>query len=251
MRAEHGKLWSTLLEGKYELRSLSEADLEEALDVNDAAFFAHESVCIGCEINLPENEQARKELRQLCVITAQDGVSLFIRHVESGRIVSVAFNKLQFAPPNGEEPFFVKFRNEHVKSPQAQALMNYMINMDTRIDVCAMYNIDCVLELMYLGTLPEFGCLGLGRALTEYTVKLAKEFAQGKNLEDVPKELHDKRPAAVTALWTSIYTQKIGKSLNFKVLNTVPFTEFKFDGKGFDERIGELHKFSELVVYKL
>jgi len=52
-------------------------------------------VCVACEINLPENLQARQELRELCRITALDGVSLLVKEVETNRVVSVSFNKVQ------------------------------------------------------------------------------------------------------------------------------------------------------------
>ncbi|XP_032593002.1 uncharacterized protein LOC6564076 [Drosophila grimshawi] len=252
MKTQNGKLWSTLNDGKFELRSMTLSDLEESLKVLDNAFFINESVCKGCEINLPHNSQAREDLKELSRITAQDGVSLFVRHLESGRIVAVAFNKLQFAPPPGEDTFFVKFRNEQVKSPSALRLMDYMIAEDAKIDVLADYNMDCVCELMFLATLPEFGRLGLGTTLTKYTIELSRDILQGGHaLENVAEELRDKRPAAVNALWTSEFTHNIGKAVGFKVLNKTPYTEFEFNGKRFDERIGPQHKFSELAMYKL
>ncbi|KAM8706720.1 hypothetical protein ACLKA7_010910 [Drosophila subpalustris] len=251
MRAKNGRLWTTLHEGKYEVRSLAEADLEEALNVLDDLFFTKESVCIACEINLPENAQARQELRELCRVSALDGVSLIMKHVESGRIVAVSFNKLMSTPPPGEDPFFVKFRDEKVHSPQALSLMNYMITIESKVDVGALYNIDCSCELMFLGTLPEYGRLGLARALTEVTIELTRELNQGQGLEDVAEEMRDKRPTAVTALWTSVFTQKIGKAVGFEVVNSVPYNEFEHNGKRFDERIDPLHTFSEQAVYKI
>ncbi|KAH8381360.1 hypothetical protein KR093_003042, partial [Drosophila rubida] len=221
------------------------------IQVLNDSFFINESVCNGCEINLPQNAQARQELRELCRITAQDGVSLIAKHVESGRIAAVSFNKIQFAPPPGEDNFFVKFLKEQVHSPQALCLMNYMITMDSKIDVCAMYNMDCVNELMFLATLPEFGRHGIGRALVEATIEFTHELSQGKGVEDIAEELRGLRPAAVTALWTSFFTQKIGKKVGFKVLNSVPYSEFEYNGKRFDERIDPVHnKHSEQVVYK-
>ncbi|KAH8406934.1 hypothetical protein KR222_000363, partial [Zaprionus bogoriensis] len=217
----------------------------------DDSFFINESVCNGCEINLPEGKQARQELRELSRITAQDGVSLIMRHVESGRIVGVAFNKLQFAPPAGEAPFFHKFCQEETHSPQGKCLMNFMITVDEMVDVCAVYDFDCVLELMFLATLPSYGRLGLGRALVESTIQLTRELGQGQNLEDVAENLRDKRPKAVTALWTSRFTQKIGKDVGFTVVNTTPFSQFEYNGKRFDERIDPIHKFVEQAFYKL
>lgn len=157
----------------------------------------------------------------------------------------------QFAPPAGEDPFFVKFRKEKAHSPQAQCLMDYMISMDSMVDAMAVYSLDCVCELMFLATLPEYGRLGLSRALTEMTVQLTRELGEGHEFEDVAEGLRDKRPKAVTALWTSHFTQRIGLALGFKVLNTVPFSRFEYNGKRFDERIDPLHKFSEQVIYIL
>jgi len=129
--------------------------------------------------------------------------------------------------------------------------MNYMIAIESKVDIGALYNIDCSCELMFLGTLPEFGRLGLARALTEATVQLTQELNQGQGLDDVAEELRDKRPVAVTALWTSVFTQKIGKVVGFKVVNSVPFNEFEYNGKRFDERIDPLHTFSEQAIYKV
>jgi len=127
--------------------------------------------------------------------------------------------------------------------------MDFMIEVDGRIDVCAMYNMDCFCELMFLATLPSHERLGLGRSLAEFTIELTKELAEGKAL-DIDEKLRSKRPAAVTALWTSSFSQKVGKATNFKVLNAVSYSEFMYNGKRFDERISPLHKFCEHVIYK-
>ncbi|EDW85196.1 uncharacterized protein Dwil_GK14520 [Drosophila willistoni] len=251
MRAQNGRIWAKLHGGKFEVRGITEADLEEALDVLDRSFFINESVCVACEIGLPNAVQARKELRELCKITAQDGVSLLVKETESGRVVAVAFNKLQFTPPPGEEYFFLQFRKEQVHSSQAKCLMNFMIETDGRIDVCSMLNMDCFLELMFLATLPEFERLGLGRNLAKCTIELTRELSQGLGLDDINDKLREYRPAAVTALWTSRFSQKLGKDTGFQVLNTVPYTEFSYNGKRFDERIDPMHKFCEHVAYKL
>ncbi|KMZ01953.1 uncharacterized protein LOC27209087 [Drosophila simulans] len=250
MWMENGRLWGTLHDGKFEVRSVTHSDLEEALDVLDGSFFINESVCVACEINLPENRQARLDLRELCRKTALDGVSLLVKEADTGRVVSVSFNKIQYAPPPGEDHFFLKFRNEEVKSPQARRLMDFMIEVDERIDVCAMFNMVCFCELMFLATLPSHERLGLGRSLSQFTIELTKELAEGKGLEDIDEKLRSQRPAAVTALWTSSFSQKVGKATDFKVINTVSYSEFEYNGQRFDERINPIHKFCEHVIYK-
>jgi hypothetical protein len=57
------------------------------------SFFCCESVCIGTEINI--NIDAQKDLERLCKEVANDGVSLIMKHKESGKIVGVSFNKIQ------------------------------------------------------------------------------------------------------------------------------------------------------------
>ncbi|XP_017144675.1 uncharacterized protein LOC108157229 [Drosophila miranda] len=250
MRAHNGRVWGTLHDGKFKVQSVTEADLEEALDVLDGSFFINESVCIACGINLPHNAQARQELRELCNITAKDGVSLLVKEVATERIVAVSFNKIQYPPAPGEDHFFLKFRNEVAQSPQARRLMDFMIEVDERIDVCAMYNMDCFCELMFLATLPSHERMGLGRALASYTIELTKELAEGKGLEDIDEQLRSKRPEAVTALWSGSFSQKVGRASNFKVLNSVSYEDFEFEGKRFSERISPLHKTCEHVIYK-
>lgn len=59
------------------------------------SFYANENVCKGCEINLPENQQARDELNGLCFDVSKQGVSVIAREVATNRIVGVMFNKIQ------------------------------------------------------------------------------------------------------------------------------------------------------------
>lgn len=63
--------------------------------VLDGSFFLNESVSRATEINLPENRQARQELRELCRLTADDGVSLIAVEKLTGKPIAVAFNKIQ------------------------------------------------------------------------------------------------------------------------------------------------------------
>lgn len=126
--------------------------------------------------------------------------------------------------------------------------MNYMINMDQRINVFDQFNIDCVIEIMFLATIPEFERMGIGCDLTQYSVALTKELWRGIGAEHIDEGLRGRVPKGVAALWTSSYSAKIGKKLGFEVLNTVPYKEFAFNGKSFDERIGPIHPQSEQVI---
>ncbi|VVD04189.1 unnamed protein product [Leptidea sinapis] len=90
----------------------------------------------------------------------------------------------------------------------------------------------------------------IGRYLCEESIKAAKRHKNGPvapiAVEDMgPKYsmLKARKPLTTfpkicSAIWTSPYSQKIGKTLNFKVHMTVPLSEFMHDGKSYSERIG-------------
>ncbi|KAI9579677.1 hypothetical protein GQX74_000465 [Glossina fuscipes] len=200
------------------------------------------------EINLPQNVNARKELRELCRLTAQDGVSLVAIEKCTDTLVGVSFNKIQFSSTESEEePFFVKFRNKSTHTSQAQALMDFMITVDSEQDVFKKFDLTSVCELMFLAILPTWQKRGIGRALTAAAIELTRHLSKGnediKSIENFPK------PQAVTALFTSRYSQRIGQSLGFRLLNTVPYTKFHFNGKAFNERIDSMHDCCQHVIY--
>lgn len=121
--------------------------------------------------------------------------------------------------------------------------------MDKRIDVFDQFSIDCVVEIMFLATVPEFERNGIGRNLTKYSMDLSEELWKRVGTEHIDETLVNRVPKGVAALWTSSYSAKIGNKLKFQVLNCVPYKEFSFNGKTFDERIGPIHPQSEQVIY--
>lgn len=129
--------------------------------------------------------------------------------------------------------------------------MDFMIGVDSETDVFELYNIDTLLELMFLATLPEWGRRGVGTELIRYTIHLARELSQGIGVEEIHPQLRAMRPKAVTAIFTSIFSQKGGRANNFKVINTIPYTRFSFNGQTYDQRISPLHKTTEHVALLL
>lgn len=129
--------------------------------------------------------------------------------------------------------------------------MDFMIDVDSETDVFELYKIDTLLELMFLATLQEWGRRGVACELARYTIQLAHELSEGVGVNEMHLQLRDMRPKAVTAIFTSIFSQKAGRSQNFKVINSVPYTRFTYNGKTFDQSINPLHKTAEHVVFLL
>lgn len=94
---------------------------------------------------------------------------------------------------------------------------------------------------------------GLASSLSEYSIEYVRRLQKGTlPPEDLPaEEIHVLKPSAVCSVFTSIYTQRIGRKFNFEILNQIPYTEFSFKGKTFAERIDPKHTFSTFEALRL
>uniref|UniRef100_A0A0K8TR57 Uncharacterized protein n=1 Tax=Tabanus bromius TaxID=304241 RepID=A0A0K8TR57_TABBR len=250
MEGTTSHILGSMCNGEIQIERLQQCDLEDAIKVLDT-FFANESICNATEINLPENEESREELRDLCREVSTDNVSVVARHLPTNRIVSVAFNKLQTAPATGEKPYFEEFRDRRCRTKNAIALMDFMIIVDAEFDLLDTYNTDSSFEITFLATLAEFGGKSIGRTICEYSIELAKDLGSGHKTDLIPEKYRDKRPQIATAIFSSRFSQRIGELLGFEFINTVPYTKFSFNGKLYSEVINPMHPYFVLAVKKL
>lgn len=116
--------------------------------------------------------------------------------------------------------------------------MDYMIVADSRVDIFSRYNVEDLMEIMFLAVLREYEGKGIGINLCKYSVELAKNLKQGKELEKFLSPGVNP-PQLVVALWTGRSSQKIGHKLGFEVVFQEPFSNFTFRGKTFSERVGD------------
>lgn len=107
-------------------------------------------------------------------------------------------------------------------------------------------------ELMFLGVLQEFGRKGIGYHMCRYSAQLANELRTGRSLGMLRYERDKKkRPQAISAIFASNYSQRIGQLLKMDALVTVRYEDFVYDGKTYAERIGPVHRTSILMAKKL
>ncbi|XP_058454510.1 uncharacterized protein LOC131432320 [Malaya genurostris] len=220
----------------------------QAMDVLRKSFFLNETVCIGAEVNL--DSQAQQELEKLCLDVASSGVSLLARCKSNDEIVGVSFNVLQTPSGPGEVNYFETFRDQ-CKSESAKSLMQYMITMDAKVDLFQMFNVDCLLEIMFLATLPAFEGRGIASKLVSCSIDLAKKLKQGQDNEILSDISNHRRPQLVSALFTSRVSQKVGVKNKFSAINEVPHAEFVFRGKTYSDRIGPDHPTSTLMAREI
>lgn len=239
--------WITTDDGKYRVESLSASTMPGAFKVMEDHFFQDEPVCNGTEVN--KNPLAGQELLELCADAALDGLSLVAVSVESGEVVSVVFNKLQEAPSDSsEKSFFEIFLEERCKQPSSRALVDLMIELETKCDFAKRYGVDCWCELMFLGTHRHHRRKGLGKLLFKTSIEAAKKFKNGPfapmTVPDLgpkyaflkPRTTVMKVPSLCTSLLSAVGSQKIGKDLGFIVLITVSLKDCIFDGKPYSWR---------------
>lgn len=147
---------------------------------------------------------------------------------------------------------------ENCKHESSRALIDFMQNMDTRIDIFGHHNVETILEIMFLATLQSHGKLRLGELVTAASVEIGRQLKAGNDVK-TPVEVNgvetitNKKavPELCSALCTSRYSHKIFTKLGFDTLITVPFTEFEFGGKTFADRIDAAHPSCALVTKRL
>lgn len=129
--------------------------------------------------------------------------------------------------------------------------MSYMIDMDSKLDLFEHYQIESLMEIMFLTVLPEYGRQKIGYYLTLYSLELAQEIKNGKNLEMLSPQNRKKLPQLVSSLATGINSQKIFEKLGCKIMLSYKHENYRFNGKSFADRLGDQDAISTLVSFQL
>ncbi|PZC84316.1 hypothetical protein B5X24_HaOG205511 [Helicoverpa armigera] len=190
-----------------------------------------------------------EELLELCADAALDGMSLVAVSNDSDEVVSAMFNKLQEVPTKGsEKTFFETFAEERCKRASSRALVDLMVEFDTKCNFYERYNVDCGCEFMFLGTHRHHRQKHLGELLCQTAVEQTRKIKDNPvtplSIQDLgqkysfmkPRKPVTKIPKICTALCSAIGTQKIVRSLGFTVVATFSLTDCLFNGKPFSER---------------
>lgn len=216
-------IWNFLNNETIVFESLTGDTFEGALNVIRKSFFVYENVCKA--VDLLSESGASKELEELCVDAAKDGVSV------------VAFLVFQLLKNSSEKSSF-EISRDNCKCKSSKALIDFMINIDSRIDLFNHYDTDCIFEIMFLATLPSHQKCRIGELLVASSIKIAEELIKGN-------------PKVISAITTSNYSQKIMTKYGFENLFSISYDEFHFNKKVFSEKIGDEHRNCILVAKKL
>ncbi|KAK0080243.1 hypothetical protein PV325_000240 [Microctonus aethiopoides] len=247
--------WGSTEDGAIEFESLTIETLDGALNVYREAFCKRENVCQAVE--LLDEPGAVEELGELCLDAARDGVSVVAIDISTREVVGVAFNKIQIRGNPNEVGSFEQF-SKNCKTKSTKALVNFMIDVDAKLDLFKHYNADCILEIMFLATLDNYKQRRIGELLVSSSLEIGRHLFRGKSVK-TPVEINDNEtinnynsvPSLVSAIMTSSYSQKISDKLGFDSLIDVSWDEFTYSGKKFSEKIPSFHKSARLVAKRL
>lgn len=127
-----------------------------------------------------------------------------------------------------------------------------MADIDARCDLFTLLNVDCILEIMFLATHPNFRGKQISTKLCEASIELTDTLRKGTNVKvalnggELPLE---PVPKAVSAIFTSFITQRIGEKLGFLRGILVSYDELEFQGRKYSSKIDRRTPFTT-VEYK-
>lgn len=93
------------------------------------------------------------------------------------------------------------------------------------------------MELLFLGTLPEYQKKGIAKKLCEISVNIAQKLYSGLNVKqalDGMKLSLEPVPEIATAIFTSFISQKIGRELGFEVAAEKSYRKLEIMGEIYD-----------------
>ncbi|KAJ8716223.1 hypothetical protein PYW08_013508 [Mythimna loreyi] len=242
--------WCTSEDGKYRIESISPKTFPGALQVLREGVIPYSSSCVGFEVN--KDPLAAEELLELCADAVLDGLSLVAVTTDTEEVVATVFCKLQEKPTPGttEKTFFEIFTEERCKRPATKALMEFMVELDAKCNYFDRYGVDCLCEIMFLGTKPEHRRKGLAKLLCKTAVEVIKKSKDGPiaplTVADLgpnfafmkPRKPVTTPPQLCTALFSAVASKKCGVMLGFSVLEVFSYDDLIYDGRPCSDRLG-------------
>lgn len=165
------------------------------------------------------------------------------------------FIKVQ-SKPNEKSAFEIFSENCQYKS--SKALVDFMSDVDSKIDLFKHYNASCLLEIMFLGTIRSHRKRRIGELLVSASIEIGKQLRNGQSVK-TPVVINDdcsisnfnSIPTIVSAIMSSNYSQRIAEKLGFNSLVEVKYIDYIYHDRTYQERIGDTHYTARLVAKRL
>ncbi|XP_055907004.1 uncharacterized protein LOC129942185 [Eupeodes corollae] len=235
-----------ICDGEIEIVKLTKEYQEDAVKLFMENFPKNENFSIAT--NLPANPNAIREIEILFREVLRDGISFGAKHIKNGTLAAICANKLLAPKSNlSLDDIFLTFT-----TPEMIFIGNCLEEMENSFDIYKELNIDCSVEVVFLSTRPEFERKGIASALTQYSIEFFKDFGNGLfSDEDFPEHIQGKRPKAVCSIFSTKFTQIIGKKLGFETVVTRPYTDIEYNGYKFSDKLDPIHNCTTFAIKRL
>ncbi|XP_072390409.1 uncharacterized protein [Diabrotica undecimpunctata] len=245
------KVWAASNDGAIEYISLTSEYLEDALDVLRQSFYRYEAGCFA--VGLSEDLEAMAEMDSYMIDVAKGGISVVAVEKATNIVCGVAFNKIQIDQGPSGNNYYKNYMNMF-KRTATKEIFKFMDTCDELMDVFTPFNVSSVMEIMFLATSPDFTKRGIALQLCEASTELAKALKMKQNVKQsldgrvLPLE---PTPQAMCALFTSPYSQKIGRKMGWTIVDKISFDKFYTKGKPFSSVLGNYVKYITVECKKI
>lgn len=157
--------------------------------------------------------------------------------------------------PKGES-YYEKLR-KNCKHESVKDFYDFTIDLETKSDIFKLYNANCLIEIMYIATMQGHRNRNIGWLLALSALRMARQLYSGENVrtpidpDDGEITNADSVPTIITALVTSVYSQKLGVKLGYDSVLEVNYDDYVIHGKTISEKIGDEHKTCRVIVKRL
>ncbi|XP_011869724.1 PREDICTED: uncharacterized protein LOC105563057 isoform X2 [Vollenhovia emeryi] len=236
--------------GTIEFRLLTKDRIEDAMTVQQQSM---RQECIAIGMGMYEDPGAPEEMQLVFREVIKDGCTV-IAVDRSDRVVAVSFNKLHMPPQSEETDPLAIFIENNIKHRSCRDLIEFIDDVESRVDILQKYNARGAMEIFYIGTDPKCQERGLGLEITQKSLEVARGLRARKLKQIcVADEIVNEhaRPEVAFAVAASTFSQRIMEKLNFETLAEVRYEDYIRGGKKMSDRIGNVHKTAKLTARKL
>uniref|UniRef100_A0A1A9WRU4 N-acetyltransferase domain-containing protein n=1 Tax=Glossina brevipalpis TaxID=37001 RepID=A0A1A9WRU4_9MUSC len=241
------KCLKLICNGEFEIVKITEDLYDEAVELFKNYFVKYENLSIAC--NLRDTDKTRNEMEKFIRHLLKDNISFAARHIPTQQLAAMCINKIT----NPAADIKTDHIFEILESPNMDKIGEIMHHLETSFDIYKEWQVKCIIELTFLSTRTEFTRRGLALMLAEFTLNYGHKLKEEDSKEtlELPAHLKGQRPEAITSVFTSRFSQRVGEKLGFVTLSCEEYAKFSFEGKSFAEKIDPQHKYIIFAAKRL
>ncbi|KAF2896277.1 hypothetical protein ILUMI_09899 [Ignelater luminosus] len=215
------RLWAISNNGLFKYIAVTKHQQNDVLNVMQNCFFKEEH--ISRIIGLNKAPEAIKELDEMVLDVAKDGVSLIATEEKTGKVAAVMLSKIMIRQEAPKGYFNKTFNLNH---PLAKQFDSINAKIDSSLDCYELLKTSCYCEIMFGAVYPEFRRQNLLSELLKQSIKILQCLKDGENVRVAfigNEKPRDDKPTGITAICTTPISVKVLKQLGFRIAKTIQF----------------------------